>query len=267
MLDLQNTQFLTKEQIQSKAGSVFTTHGSQNTSEKYTHIPTAKVVEDMELLGWGVVDAKEVKARKGIGFQKHLLVFRNNDLQITSENGDMVWPQILLTNSHDGKNAFTFTAGLFRLICENGMVISTQQFEKMKIRHMGYSFEELQATIRSMVEKLPLTVEALNKFKSVELGQEQALEFAKKAITTRFTEQEIENVNIDFEELLRPTRKEDEGQDLWSVYNVVQEKIIHGMFNYSSGVKVRKARKIKNFEQDMKINEQLFEMAMEYAHA
>jgi hypothetical protein len=267
MLDLQNTQFLTKEQIQSKAGSVFTTHGSQNTSEKYTHIPTAKVVEDMELLGWGVVDAKEVKARKGIGFQKHLLVFRNNDLQITSENGDMVWPQILLTNSHDGKNAFTFTAGLFRLICENGMVISTQQFEKMKIRHMGYSFEELQATIRSMVEKLPLTVEALNKFKSVELGQEQALEFAKKAITTRFTEQEIENINIDFEELLRPTRKEDEGQDLWSVYNVVQEKIIHGMFNYSSGVKVRKARKIKNFEQDMKINEQLFEMAMEYAHA
>ena len=267
MLDLQNTQFLTKEQIQSKAGSVFTTHGSQNTSEKYTHIPTAKVVEDMELLGWGVVDAKEVKARKGIGFQKHLLVFRNNDLQITSENGDIVWPQILLTNSYDGKNAFTFTAGLFRLICENGMVISTQQFEKMKIRHMGYSFEELQATIKSMVEKLPLTVEALNKFKSVELGQEQALEFAKKAITTRFSEEEIENVNIDFEELLRPTRKEDEGQDLWSVYNVVQEKIIHGMFNYSSGVKVRKARKIKNFEQDMKINEQLFEMAMEYAHA
>jgi hypothetical protein len=267
MMNLQNTQFLTKEQIRSKAGSVFTTHGSQNTSEKYTHIPTAKVVEDMELLGWGVIDAKEVKARKGIGFQKHLLVFRNNDLQITSENGDIVWPQILLTNSHDGKNAFTFTAGLFRMICENGLVISTQQFEKMKIRHMGYSFEELQATIRSMVEKLPLTVEALNKFKSVELGQEQALEFAKKAITTRFSEEEIENVNINFEELLRPTRKEDEGQDLWSVYNVVQEKIIHGMFNYSNGVRVRKARKIKNFEQDMKINEQLFEMAMEYAHA
>jgi hypothetical protein len=267
MMNLQNTQFLTKEQIRSKASSVFTDHGSQNTSEKYTHIPTAKVVEDMELLGWGVVDAKEVKARKGIGFQKHLLVFRNNDLQITSENGDTVWPQILLTNSHDGKNALTFTAGLFRLICENGLVISTQQFEKMKIRHMGYSFEELQVTIKSMVEKLPLTVDALNKFKSVELGQEQALEFAKKAITTRFSEEEIENVNIDFEELLRPTRKEDEGQDLWSVYNVVQEKIIHGIFNYSSGVKVRKARKIKNFEQDLKVNEQLFDIAMEYAYA
>ena len=69
----------------------------------------------------------------------------------------MFFPQILLTNSHDGKNAFTFTAGLFRMICENGLVISSQNFEKMKIRHMGYSFEELQNTIKSIVESLPLT--------------------------------------------------------------------------------------------------------------
>jgi hypothetical protein len=35
----------------------------------------------MELLGWKPVDAKEVKARtKGTqGFQKHLVVFRNNE--------------------------------------------------------------------------------------------------------------------------------------------------------------------------------------------
>ena len=58
----------------------------------------------MEKLGWGVVDAKEVKARKAdtMGFQKHLVVFRNNEIQITSEDGDNVFPQILLTNSHDG---------------------------------------------------------------------------------------------------------------------------------------------------------------------
>ena len=36
----------------------------------------------MSALGWGVVDAKEVRARKGIGYQKHLVVFRNNDIQI-----------------------------------------------------------------------------------------------------------------------------------------------------------------------------------------
>jgi len=119
MLDLQNTQFLTKAEIKERAASVFTTQGAESTSDKYTHIPTDRIIDDMQLLGWGVVDAKQVKARKGIGYQKHLLVFRNNDVVINGEDGDTVFPQILLTNSHDGKNAFTFTAGLFRMVCEN----------------------------------------------------------------------------------------------------------------------------------------------------
>ena len=267
MLDIQNTQFLTKSEIRQKASSIFTTQGAPGTSDKYAHIPTDRIIDDMQVLGWGVVDAKQVKARKGEGYQKHLIVFRNNDIQITSEDGDTVFPQILLTNSHDGKNAFTFTAGLFRMVCENGLVVSSREFENMKIRHYGYSFEELQDTIKSMVEKLPLTVESLNKFRAVELSQEQALEFAKKALTTRFSDDEINNIQIDFNELLTPTRPQDRGNDLWSVYNVVQEKIIHGMFDYKYGVKSRKARKIKNFKQDLVINEKLYDLALEYVNA
>ena len=267
MLDIQNTQFLTKSEIRQKASSIFTAQGAPGTSDKYAHIPTDRIIDDMQLLGWGVVDAKQVKARKGEGYQKHLIVFRNNDIQITSEDGDTVFPQILLTNSHDGKNAFTFTAGLFRMVCENGLVVSSREFENMKIRHYGYSFEELQDTIKSMVEKLPLTVESLNKFRAVELSQEQALEFAKKALTTRFSDEEINNIQIDLNELLTPTRPQDRGNDLWSVYNVVQEKIIHGMFDYKYGVKSRKARKIKNFKQDLVINEKLYDLALEYVTA
>jgi hypothetical protein len=199
MLDIRNTEFIDKAAIKNRAKSIFTTKGAPNVSEKYAHISTEKIIDDMAILGWGVADAKEVKARKKdtVGFQKHLVVFRNNDIQITSEDGDNVFPQILLTNSHDGKNAFTFTAGLFRMICENGLVISSQNFEKMKIRHMGYSFEELQNTIKSIVESLPLTVESLNNFRSVELGQEQMLDFAKKALSARFTDEEINNIEID----------------------------------------------------------------------
>ena len=266
MLNIQNTQFLTKSEIRQKASSIFTAQGSPTTSEKYAHIPTDRIIDDMELLGWGVVDAKQVKARKGEGYQKHLIVFRNNDIQITSEDGDNVFPQILLTNSHDGKNAFTFTAGLFRMVCENGLVVSSREFENMKIRHYGYSFEELQNTIKTMVEKLPLTVESLNKFRSVELGQEQALDFAKKALEVRFGD-DIENIKVDLNDLLTATRSEDKGTDLWSVYNVVQEKLVHGMFNYTYGSKVRKARKIKNFQQDLVLNERLYDLALEYVPA
>jgi hypothetical protein len=263
MLDINSKDFLSNDQIKKQAPSVFTSTPSPDTSEKYTHIPTSVVIEDMEKLGWGVIDAKEVKARKGVGFQKHLLVFRNPDVVINGEDGDTVFPQILLTNSHDGKNSFTFTAGLFRLVCENGLVVSTQEFENVKLRHMGYTFEELQERIKEMVERLPLTVESLNKMKQKKVEEKEAIQFAKKALTTRFTEDQIKVFKIDLKELIKPTRKEDEGSDLWSVFNVVQEKILTGDFTYKSGGKVRKARQIKNFNQDLKVNKELFEMALE----
>jgi len=264
MLNIKNTEKLTNSQIRQIAPSVFTENAAAGTSEKYTHIPTHRVVNDMELLGWDVIDAKEIKARRNVGFQKHLLVFRNSEIMINGNDGDTVYPQILLTNSHDGKNVFTFTAGLFRMVCENGLVISTQEFENVKIRHMGYDFTELQKTINSMVEKLPLTVESMNKFKQTELDQEQVLEFAKRALEVRFND--IENMDFDLDELITPTRPEDKGNDLWSVFNVVQEKLVHGMFNYKYGTKVRKVRKIKNSRQDMDLNSKLYSLANEFVY-
>jgi hypothetical protein len=267
MLDLSKDGFLSMSEIKQRANSIFTETASPNVSDKFTHIPTHKVIEDMTELGWSVVDAKQVKARKGQGFQKHLVVFRNPDVVINGADGDTVFPQILLTNSNDGKNAFTFTAGLFRLVCENGLVISTQEFENVKIRHMGYTFEELQTQIRAMVEQLPLTVESMNKMKAVELDDEKVIEFATKALATRFREDELENIKVDLDKLLEPTRPEDKGRDLWSVFNVIQEKIIEGDFQYMSGTKIRKARKVKNFKQDIEINQKLFAVAAEFVAA
>jgi len=170
-----------------------------------------------------------------------------------------------MTNSHDGKNAFQFQAGLFRLICSNGLVIADTQFEAVKMRHMGYNFEDLQVMIKEMVEKLPLTVESMNKMKAKEMAEEEILQFAKDAINTRFSEKEMKRIQIDLKELTTPVRKEDQGNDLWSVFNVVQEKIITGDFDYRAGNKARKAREIKNFKQDMKINKELFNVALAYA--
>ena len=267
MLNLEKSEFLSKEQLKEVCPVIFANKASKGVSKHYTHIPTSKVIDDMATLGWNVVDAKAVKARKKStqGYQKHLVVFRNNDVVIDGQGGDTVFPQVLLTNSHDGKNAFTFTAGLFRMVCENGLVISTTQFEDVKMRHMGYSFEELQVKIKEMVEKLPLTVESMNKMQATELAQNEMVKFAKKAIKTRFNDDELKRIKIDFKDLLTPTRDEDKGKDLWSVFNVVQEKIIDGDFEYKVAGKLRKARQIKNFKQDQKINKELFDVALEFA--
>ena len=265
MLNLQNTEFKTMEQLRSIAPAIFTQHGSVNTSEKYSHIPTDRVVRDMELLGWGVVDAKQVKARKNQGFQKHLVVFRNNDIVINGEDGDVVFPQILLTNSHDGKTAFTFTAGLFRMICENGLVACTEQFADVRIRHMGYNFEELENTIKKMVETLPLTVEAMNKMVGIELEQEQILSLAKDLLEVRVENSDNKFTDIAIEQVLASQRREDEGDSLWKVFNRIQENIMEGNFTYSTlKGKSRSARKIKNFQQDMDLNKRMFSKALEY---
>jgi len=294
MLDLSKSQELSKDELREIAPSIFSTKPSPEVSKKYSHIPTDKLIDDMKLLGWKAIDAKEVNARtKGTkGFQKHLVVFRNPDIVINhNPNGlkrdtssptgwrnsdgtfgkknsvDTVFPQILLTNSHDGKNAFTFTAGLFRMICENGLVISTNEFEKVSIRHMGYDFEELQKQINEMVEQLPLTVESMNKMIDTKMEQKAIVDFAKDMLAVRFPEEELRRITIDMDEFITPVRPEDNGDDLWSVFNVIQEKIIEGDFEYTVGSKHRKARQIKNFKQDMDLNSKMFDVALQYVNA
>jgi len=230
MLNLESAKFMSKDAIRNAAPSVFTLTPSNEVSDKYTHIPTEKVIDDMQSLGWGVV------------------------------------PQILLTNSHDGKNAFTFTAGLFRMICENGLVIADTEFEDVKMRHMGYTFEELQGMIKDMVEKLPLTVESMNKMKEVELEEKTIIELAKDLLDIRVKNTNNSYKNEAIDEVLTTQRKEDEGNGLWEVFNTIQENIINGNFHYNTeGGKERQARIIKNFKQDLDLNRKMFAKALEYA--
>jgi hypothetical protein len=151
--DSSKNEFLTKDAIREIAPSVFTEKAdSSSTSKHYVHIPTEQVIDDMASLGWGVVDAKQVKARKSQGYQKHMVVFGNNDISINGKDGDTVMPRILMTNSHDGKNAFQFQAGLYRLVCSNGLVIADAEFANMKIRHMGYDLAELKTVIKRLLK-------------------------------------------------------------------------------------------------------------------
>ena len=258
---MKNT-FLTTEQIAAMAPAVLETGVSSKVSSKYIHVPTIDLIGDMATMGWNVVDAKQRKTRKneaGGSFSKHMVVFRNDDVVIKSEDGEVVYPQILLSNSHDGLSSFQFRAGLFRLICSNGLVIATKDFGSMTIRHKGYSFEELKKTVMGLVESLPVTVETLNKFREVTLTEEQKAEMALAALGIRFGEGGAE---VTAEEILKPVRSEDEGNDLWTVFNVIQEKMVRGGFKYKASTGRNKtARSIKNFNRDIELNEKLYELA------
>lgn len=242
------------ENIKTIAPSVFTTEKASHLSDKYVQTPTSRVVEDLMNLGWEVTKVQEVKSRKYKGFQKHLVVFRNPDIMIKGENGDDSFPQILLTNSHDGKAAFNFRVGIFRLVCSNGLVVSDADFSNVSIRHMNYTFESLQVKINEIISKLPGLVNKINTFKAKTLTEAEMNDFAVKASQLRTKK----TVNI--MDVLSVTRSQDQGNDLWVVFNRVQEKILGG--SYTSGG--RKARSVKNFQKDIQLNEQLFELAESY---
>ncbi len=112
-------------------------------SEHYSFVPTMNVINDLRELGYEVVDATQVKARKKStnGYQKHLITLEHPKYKV---EGSKEYPQILLTNSHDGGNAFTLSAGIFRLVCSNGLVIKTEYYATARLVHKVYSFEAVQ---------------------------------------------------------------------------------------------------------------------------
>jgi hypothetical protein len=264
-------KYLSKEELQVQCPVAFATQPTNSAvTDKYVHISTEKVIDDLEKLGWLPVEASQRKARgtKTI-FSKHMIQFQNPDIKVTASDGDDAFPRILLTNSHDGMTSFQFRMGIFRLVCSNGLVIATEEFESFKIRHKGYTFEELRSVVIQAVEDLPNKVEVMNKMSQRELTKEEQRKLALDAFLIRSGitpgSEEAKKKDYDEEtidEILEVRRQADEGDTLWKVFNRVQEAITQGGFSAAlKGAKVRKVRKIKSFEKDTKINQELFKLA------
>ena len=257
-------------------------------SKHYSFVPTIDVVNDLRTLGYDCVDATQVKSRKKStnGYQKHMLTFEHPDHKVdqvkeveladgTTETQVLPaeeYPQLLLTNSHDGGNAFTLSAGIFRLVCSNGLVIKTEDYGTARLVHKGYSFEAVQKLVKEFEETMGEVLTKITAMKKVELTKQQQIEFAKQAALLRFTAKSYNEDNIsdvvDIDDLLNVDRKEDAGNGLYEVFNRVQESIVQGKYSYSSNGKVkdantktRKARPIKNFKQSINVNQKLSELA------
>ena len=259
-------------------------------SKHYSFVPTMNVVNDLRALGYEVVDAKQVRARKKStkGYQKHMITLEHpkykldqvNEVEIsdgkteTQVKKPTEYPQILLTNSHDGGNAFTLSAGIFRLVCSNGLVIKTEDYGSARLVHKGYSFEAVQKLVKEFEVTVAEVLDKITAMKKVQLTKDQQIEFAKQAALLRFksksyNEDNIEKV-VNIDDLLNVERKEDAGNGLYEVFNRVQESLINGKYMYASngkvnaeGTKIRKGRPIKNFKQNIEVNKKLSELAFE----
>jgi hypothetical protein len=258
--------YLTKDQVRELAPVAFATEPTNTkVSTKYLHINTETIIDDLAKLGWFPVTASQRKSKKTDRtsiFSKHMISFQNPDIMIKGKNGDDAFPRIILTTSHDGCTSFQFRVGIYRLVCSNGLVVADEEFSAFKIRHVGYTFEELRSVVSQAVVDLPNKVEILNQMQVRMLTPEEQRQLAIDAMALRSTNPDAEYDEATIEEVLSATRKEDEGDSLWLVFNRVQEAIINGGYSAAlRGAKVRKVRKIKSFEKDLKVNQELFKLA------
>lgn len=270
------TSFLTKEELQKQCPMAFKELPTNpNVSGRYVQANTATVIDDLAKLGWYPVEAKQCRNKKNSsGIRSfHMVAFQNPDIKITKTNDDGssvvdTYPRIILTNSHDGFNSFKFMLGLFRLVCSNGLVVCDNQMVNMSIRHMNYTFEELRMVVKTAIEEVPNIVNTMNEMRNIQLTDEQKQELATEVIKIRKGIEENETYEVEqdvVEDILTPVREEDKSNDLWTIFNICQEKLIKGgFFNKTNKNKLRKVKSITSIKKDMEYNQRLWLTASRY---
>ena len=273
---------MTKDEIRQKAPYIFA-EGATNpgVSDRYVFANTETIIDDMAKLGWDVVDCKQQRANKRSNVRSfHMVAFQNKSVFITKTASDGTeeidcFPRIILTNSHDGFNSFKFMVGLFRLVCSNGLVVATETFANVAIRHINYTFDELREIVAKAIFNVSDNIKVMNEMQGTILTDEQKRALANEAMAIRNgssddeDEKPVKLSDDDIEDILSPLREEDKGDDLWTVFNLLQEKIIKGSFKMLSPTngKVRKARPITGVARDIEINQALFRYASEMRQA
>ena len=138
---IQTRAGLSDDRLRSLAPSVFAGSPLPGVSERYSFVPTAQIVSRLRESGWIPVTAFEQRVRldERRGFQKHMLRFQRADVIPT--RGEFT-AELVLVNSHDRSSAYQLHAGLFRFVCGNGMIVADATFERVSIRHSGFTPDE-----------------------------------------------------------------------------------------------------------------------------
>jgi len=263
-----NNAGLSPDAIRRVAPSVLTC-GAQDErlSERYAQISTGDIIDGLVAEGYIPVEARQSRVRSEgkREFARHMVRMRHH----SAEPKAGTTPEIILTNSHDGTASFRLMHGFYRLVCSNGMVAFTADAD-VRIKHTATAVERAKVEADKLLEKVRESSRRIEAMQAKVLTPEQQRLFAMQAARLRWDEDEHGNSPVVFiEQLLTVRRREDRGDDLWKVFNRVQENVIRGgtvLVRGSTG-KQSYARGVESIDADIKINAGLWQLADEVAEA
>jgi len=254
-------QPISLDQLRSQLPQAFATAPASRVSARYSFIPTSQILTDLDTLGWKVrsITNPRYKSSNKQLHGKHLVRLYNPNINISS-GADVNHVEIALYNSSDGSSRFRMEVGIFRMVCSNGMVIKSHDFGGINMRHSGYSFEALRTSIDQMIAGLPNVVTKINTFTARELDRTEMSELAQKAYGLRNSGRQATPEEL--VAILTPRRDADRPNNLWTVFNRIQEAVISGgNLLVDRRGRSRTARPINNLDKGLKLNQELWSLA------
>jgi hypothetical protein len=238
------------DSLRQRVPAIFTKTPSPKVSNRYSFADSEYYLQKFIDADWFIHSARQVSKSE---YAPHQVILRNKDIATV---GDLL-PQLIFTNSHNGIKKMTMDTGIYRLVCSNGLVVPTSITQSLSIKHIDLGDSTTDTIVNSFYEKIPIIMNNIDRMRNKILTNDEIDNFTYNALQIRF----INAVGININDVVKPSRIEDYSDDLWTVFNVVQEKIIRGGIQLPSK---RHSRPINNFVNDNDINTKLWQLAEQY---
>ncbi|EBX7331779.1 DUF945 domain-containing protein [Salmonella enterica subsp. enterica serovar Sandiego] len=252
---------LTREELMQYTPSVFGEDKHASRSDRYSYIPTITLLENLRREGFEPFFACQSRVRDPGKREhtKHLLRLRRAG-QIT---GQQV-PEIIILNSHDGSSSYQLLPGYFRQVCTNSLVCG-QSLGEIRVPHRGDIVGKVIEGAYEVLSVFDRVEEKREAMQSLQLPPPAQQALAKAALTYRFGE---EHQPVTTAQVLTPRRREDYGQDLWTVWNTLQENLLKGgLPGHTVQGKRTHTRAVNGIDGDVKLNRALWVMAEQMQQA
>jgi len=248
-------------------------------SERYGHATTLDVVDEFLSRGYNVTGAAVARVRKEDrrGYQRHMIRLRQPSAEVR-QIGDSV-PEVTIVNSHDGTSSFQVSAGLLRLVCLNGLMVGNA-WQSYRIAHRSHIVPQVIDATYSVVEQFDGIASRVADMSRLMLTRDQQHAFATRAHALRFNLENDDDASGDNsaprilpapDRMLSVRRFGDAGNDLWSVFNRIQENTLRGGLVTVAHVNRRMARRtsrpVGTIDGANRINRALWDMAEGYLAA
>lgn len=143
---------------------------------------------------------------------------------------------------------------------------------------MNVNFDEVKKLMEEISNQYGEIGGHITKMQDVMLNEDQKVEFAVKAVAHRhhkkFINKETGAIDekgildiINPSDLITPIRGEDKSDDLWSTFNIIQERMIKGgdlLPRTSKSGRASKLRPINNAKRNIQLNRTLWDLAENY---